>query len=245
VAALIVAIIGTVLLITYVNGAESRAYAETETREVYVVKDSIAAGTAAGAVAKSVEKKALPAASLADSAVTDLGSIQGKVAAVALEPGEVLLESRFASANELRGPNRFAVPEGMQELTLKLPIERVVGGTLSAGDTVGVFLSFPKDEGAPAQTQLTYHKVLVTGVQMTSGAVAQNNATAAPTAPASGTARSSSTANGEYLVTLARPTADAERIVFATEFGTLYLSKEPGSANENNAGTVDRTKVLR
>ena len=81
VAALIVAIIGTVLLITYVNGAERRAFAGTETQEVYVVQSAVAANTPASALGNAVTKKSLPAAAVAEGAVTDLQDIQGQVAA--------------------------------------------------------------------------------------------------------------------------------------------------------------------
>ncbi|WP_245828079.1 Flp pilus assembly protein CpaB [Sinomonas mesophila] len=244
-AALIVAIIGTFLLITYVNGAESRAFAGTETREVYVVQTAVAANTPAASLGNAVTKKSLPAAALPEGALTDLNDLQGKVAAVALEPGEVLLASRFASPDQVEGKGRVAVPEGMQEVTVKLPIERVVGGTLSAGDTVGVFFSLG-DGANGAQTQLTFHKVLVTGVQLASGEAASNNASSPQENASGGGLKSSGAAGtGEYLVTLARPAAEAERIVFATEFGSLYLSKEPSKAIENNEGVVDRTKVFR
>ncbi|WP_369045067.1 Flp pilus assembly protein CpaB [Sinomonas sp. P10A9] len=244
-AALIVAIIGAALLIIYVNGADARAFANTETQDVYVVQKPVIAGTAVGSLGDSVAKKPVPKGVLAADAVADLGAIQGKVASVALQPGEQLLASRFVEAGALNGPGRAAVPAGMQEVTVRLPIERVVGGALSAGDTVGVFLSFSKEENAPSQTQLSFHKVLVTGIQTTSGVAAQNNATASPQ-PSSGGGINSGGGGGtsEYLVTIARTAADAEKIVFAAEFGKLYLSKEPSSAVENGGG-IDRAKVLR
>jgi pilus assembly protein CpaB len=247
VAALIVAIIGTVLLLTYVNGADARAYSNTETETVYVVQKAIPAGTPAGSLGDSVGKKPVPKGVLPAGTITDLGSIQGKVASVALQPGEELLSSRFVDAGALHAPGRVEVPASMQEVTVRLPIERVVGGALSAGDTVGVLLSIQSGDNAPAQTQFTFNKVLVTGIQMASGANAQNNATSAP-AQSSGGALSGSSSNGtnsEYLVTLARPAADAARIVYAAEFGKVYLTKEPASATDSDAGVLDRTKVLR
>ena len=58
--------------------------------------------------------------------------------------------------NAFLGPSRVQVPAGLQELTLKLPIERVAGGILKAGDTVGVFLSLEEatgTDGGPAQSR--------------------------------------------------------------------------------------------
>ncbi len=44
---------------------------------------------------------------------------------------------------------------------------------------------------------------------------------------------------------LARNSADAERIVFAAEFGKIYLSKEPGDALESSTGAVDTAGLFR
>ena len=46
IAALLVAMIGTVMLVMYVQNADKRALADTETESVYVVEKPIAAGTA-------------------------------------------------------------------------------------------------------------------------------------------------------------------------------------------------------
>lgn len=247
VAALIVAIIGTVLLISYVNGADARAYADTQTTDVYVVQKAIAAGTPAASIGASIAKRPVPQSVLPEGAVTDVGQIQDKVASVALEPGETLLASRFADAKSLAGPARVAVPQGLQEFTIKLPIERVVGGILQAGDTVGIVLSFPKEDNAPAQTQLTFHKVLITGVQFSNGTAAQTQPNSSQQGQSGGTMSASQNSGntGEYLVTLARNAVDAEKIIYTSEFGKLYLTKEPSDAQENNGAPMERSKVLR
>ncbi|MGY3564742.1 pilus assembly protein CpaB [Sinomonas sp. RB5] len=246
VAALIVAIIGAVLLITYVNSADQRAYADTETQEVYVVQKPIAAGTAAASLSDSVAKKPMPKGMVPADAVADLSSLSGKVTSVNLEVGEQLIAGRFADPATLHAPGRVDVPAGMQEVTVRLPIERVVGGALSAGDLVGVALSFPKDDNTPAQTRLSYNKVLVTGLQVSSGAAAPNNATAPAQNGGGGVGSASQNAsNGEYLVTLARPAADAVRIVYAAEFGKVYLTKQSSASQNGDGGILDRTKVFQ
>jgi pilus assembly protein CpaB len=247
VAALIVAIVGTVLLITYVNAADSRALAGVETEDVFVVQKAIPAGTPASALGDFATKKSLPKSAIPGDSVTDLASLKGKVSSVELQPGEELLSTRFIDPTSLVQPGRVAVPNGMQEFTLRLPIERVVGGTLAAGDTVGIVLSFAAQDNVPAQTQLTFNKVLVTAVQLSNGALTQNSS-ASPQATQSGGLGGGSSANqstGEYLITLARPAQDVERIVYASFNGQVYLTKEPASAAEGNSAPVDRTKVLR
>jgi pilus assembly protein CpaB len=249
VAALIVAIIGTVLLITYINGSDARALAGVETRDVYVVQKTIAAGTPAANLGDSVTKRPLPKASVPDGALDSLTALQGKVATVALEPGETLLQSRFADPSALVTPGRVKVPDGMQELTLKLPIERVAGGAVAAGDTVGVVISADGGQGSTAggQTQLTFHKVLVTAIQYSSGATAENGQSS-PSTSGGGALNSNNAGNqgaGGYLVTIARTSADVEKIVYAQLYGQVYLTKEPSGAQENNGAPIDRTKVFR
>jgi pilus assembly protein CpaB len=241
VTALIVAIIGTVLLLTYVNGADRRALANVETQDVYVVQKAVPAGTAVGSLSDAIAKKPMPKGMVPNDSVTDLSSDQSKVVAVALEPGETLLRSRLVDPASLKVPGRVDVPAGMQEVTIKLPIERVVGGVLAAGDTVGVIISLPKDDAAPSQTQLTYNKVLVTAVQYSSGASAASQSS---DSSGGGLNSKSSAPTTDYLITLARPAGDVERIVYAMEFGKVYLSKEPTSAQESS-GVVDRARVYR
>ena len=257
IAALLVAIIGTVLLVSYVQNADKRAMAGTETETIYVVQKAIPAGTAADEIAASVVKKSVPKVALAENIVTDLSTLGSKVAAVALVPGEQLLATRMIEEKSFLGPSRIQVPSGLQELTLKLPIERVAGGKVTAGDTVGIFLSLEQAsasgaEGQPVtqsgKTQLSFHKVLVTAAQFSNGTAPQTG----DAGPASGTSQVASTsANGKtqtdetYLITIARNSADAERIVFAAEFGKVYLSKEPSDAVEDGASYVDSSRLFR
>ncbi|MCX8453264.1 Flp pilus assembly protein CpaB [Paenarthrobacter ureafaciens] len=246
IAALVVAVIGTVMLIFYVQGADKRALANTETEDVYVIKKEIPAGTSAANFGDSIVKKPVPKSAIAPDSVKSLSDLGGKVSSVELVPGEQLLASRMIDKNALVGRGRVEVPTGLQEVTIKLPIERVVGGALSAGDTVGVMLSVKENEksNAPDQTQLTFRKVLVTAVQDASGSVAEG-------APAEGessgalTGNKNSNQNGGLLVTLARPDVDVERIVYTAEFGTIYLSKEPKDATEGTSGVLDRGRLFK
>lgn len=254
IAALVVAIIGTVLLVSYVQNADKRALAGTETETVYVVQQPIPAGTAAEKMTPALAKKEVPKAAVAENTVTDLGALGSKVTAVALVPGEQLLSSRMVEENAYLGPSRIQVPAGLQELTLKLPIERVAGGKINAGDTVGIFLSLNGASASDGQagstsgkTQLSFHKVLVTAAQFSNGAAAQteSSTTGSSTSQVSSTSSSSAQSDSTYLITIARDSADAERIVFATEFGKVYLSKEPTDATESGSSFVDSSRLFR
>jgi pilus assembly protein CpaB len=103
----------------------------------------------------------------------------------------------------------------------------VLGGQLTAGDTVGIFASFDEatTSGGP-ETHLLFHKVLITSIQ---GAPVADEAAAgdAPPVPA-----------GTMLVTFAQPPADAEKTVFAAEFGAIWLSRENADADEGGTRVV-------
>lgn len=256
IAALLVAIIGTVLLVSYVQNADKRALAGTETESIYIVQKAIPAGTPADKIAGSVTKKEVPKLALAANNIADLSSLGAKVTAVALMPGEQLLSTRMVEENAFLGPARVQVPSGLQEITLKLPIERVAGGTLKAGDTVGVFLSLeeattPGTDGQvgtkSSKTQLSFHKVLVTASQFSNGAASQTGTSdnSGETSQVASTSSAKGQTDDMYLITLARSSADAERIVFAAEFGKVYLSKEPDDALETSAGFVDTSRLFR
>ena len=247
IAALVVAIVGTVLLFNYVQSADRRALANTETEDVLVVKQEVPAGTPASQLNQYVVTKAVPRTAVAADGVDDIGALGPKVTSVALVPGEQLLNSRLVDAGAFLGPARVEVPAGLQEITVRLGIDRVVGGSIQAGDTVGVFISLG-DAASGNATQLTFHKVLVTAVQFSSGAPAQTQADATQ-ASSQGALNAESdtkqTSSDSYLITFARNAVDAEKLVFAAEFGKIYLSKEPADATEGTSGSVNQTKVFR
>lgn len=237
---------------SYVQGADRRALANTETSEILVVQKEIAAGTAAENFGDSVIKKTVPKSSVAADSVSTLAALGQKVSAVGLVPGEQLLATRMVEPAQLLGPGRAPVPSGLQEVTVKLTIDRVVGGSLKAGDTVGVILSYAENDklNVPDQSQLVFHKVLITAVQNSTGAVAQEQAAATTTTDNSSdgalnSKSSAAQANGGYLVTLARPSTDVEKIVHAVEFGKVYLSKESESSTADNTGVMERMRIFQ
>ena len=233
-AALVLAIIGGVLIASYVQGADQRALAGTVTRSVLVVTKSIAAGTPVAQLGDSLQLKAIPATAIAPGALDSLTGATDTITAVELLPGEQLLRARLVEKSTLLSPGTVAVPAGLQEVTVLLGPDRTVGASIRAGQTVGLFISFPATGPVPAVTRLAFQKLLVTNVQ---GAPAQ----AAPTTPGDAVAPTAAP-TGSMLITFAVSAEDAEKIVFSTQFGTIWLSSEtpdtattvPGGATQEN-----------
>ena len=234
-AALVLLVTGTLVLLAYVRGADARALAGTRTVEVLVVEQLVPEGTSGDDLAGSVRTVTMPALAAIDGRVTDLSNLAGLVATVDLQPGEQLLASRFQRPDDLQAPGTVAVPAGLQELSVLLEPQRVAGGRIAAGDTVGVYLSQVLPDGTP-QTSAVLHGVLVSQVQ------------GAPTeAPAQdGTEEAAAaTPSASLLLTLALTSKDAETVVFGMEHGTLWLSLETDGDDASGTRVLDPSTIYQ
>ena len=223
IAALLLAIMGTVLLVVYVQGADSRAAQGLNPIKVLVVKESIPAGTKVEDLASKLKLEDLPQSAVPAAALESLDNEAGKVTAATLQPGEQLLAAKLVSPKELV-PGTVPVPDGMEEVTFLLQPERILGGRLEAGDLVTVFSSFKTDD--KGNTGLLFHDVLVTAVQKAEPDSSKNSSSSTPTDSAV------AMPNGSAFVTVARKDADAAKMVFGAEFGTLWLSKQTDKTNK-------------
>jgi pilus assembly protein CpaB len=224
--ALVLAALGTVVLVVFVNNAEDRALEGEEVVNVLVVQDTIAAGTQVGSLGDSVKLEKVPAKVVNDGAVGDLSQLGGLVTSIELLPGDQLTRQRFVTPEQF-SPSRsqIKVPTGLLEITVTVDPTRSIGGTIRPGDTVAFIPSFGDPEKG-GLTHLILHKVLVTNVQ---GAPL---ATVAPAADGSTAAARPAAPEGSLLVTLAVDAAASERVAYAAEFGTIYLAREPADAPE-------------
>lgn len=247
-AALLLAIIGSVLMFNYAQAADSRAQQGLDPVEVLVVQKAVPAGTPVADLAKSLKQTSLPGAAVPEDAVKSLSDFSGKVTAVSLEPGEQLIAARLVDPNALAAPGTVPVPKGMEELTLLLEPQRILGGQLKAGDTVGVYTSYKLDDAAATSspvgndvkgfkefTKLAFQKVLVTSVQQAPAETSKKDSNSSADGPA--------LPSGSVYVTLAREDVDAAQIVFASEFGKVWLSKENSDSKDGNPGVITLGKV--
>jgi pilus assembly protein CpaB len=157
IAALVLLVAGTLVLLAYVQGADARALAGTRTVDVLVVDQLIPEGTSGDELTEFVTTETLPAKAALDGRVTDLSDLSGRVATVDLQVGEQLLKSRFARPDSLQAPGTVPVPDGLQEISVLLEPQRVIGTRLAAGDTVGVYCrrSCPTARARPPRSSTT------------------------------------------------------------------------------------------
>jgi pilus assembly protein CpaB len=227
VAAVLLAAVGTLSLVSYVRGAEARALAGQETVEVLVLGEEVPEDTPAADLAALVSRERIPAKVRASDSVDDLDALEGMVTAVNLVPGEQLVSSRFATPAQLAERSGVEVPEGLQEVTVALEPQRAVGGQIAPSDTVGLLASYQPDV-LPYQTKLVINQLLVTNVQLEQ----------LPSTPVEGEASEGSpdiAPTGNLLVTLAVDVEQAERIVHAAEHGTVWLTAQTEQTSEDGS----------
>jgi Flp pilus assembly protein CpaB len=234
--AVVLAVIGTVVLTGYVRSADARASAGAEMVSVYVVTKPIPEGTAAEEAAAAIGVKQIPALAAVKGRVTKLSELRGTVSDVALVPGEQLLSDRWVDPAD-RDESDVALPDGMQEVSIALPVEHVVGGTVKAGDTVGILVSatvkMPPDDKEIPFTEQIFHKVLVLDVQKGSSTPVESEGKEA-----------AEVTYDTIMVTLARPTDDIQKIVWGQEFGSVWLTIEPEEADEKGSRPIDAGQVF-
>lgn len=243
IAAVLLTLFGTFVLIQYVRTAEARVLAGQEVTQVLVVDEPIPRGAPANEIRDRIRSERVSRNVLAEGSVASLDDLGNRVAAVDLVPGEQLVTDRFIEPAALEGSGQAQLPEGHQVVTIQLEPQRAVGGQIAAGDTVGVLASFQQaevpDEEDPTQslqenatTAIILHKVLVTNVQG-APATSEDEDGEVPV-PA-----------GALLVSLAVDAPEAERVVFAAEHGTIWLTLEPEDANEQGTRIQRRGTIYR
>ncbi|MGI9624108.1 MAG: Flp pilus assembly protein CpaB [Acidimicrobiales bacterium] len=265
VAALLCGVLGTALLVRFVQGAESRALEGEQLVEVFVVTEYVPAGTSGSAMLTGdlVAVAEVPVKVRPSGAVVAANDIAELVAETDLFAGEQLVMDRFVDPEAFdRRPSTVQAPEGYIELTVSMGPERVMGGFISPGDTVAVFASFgpfsvqgeqveidgvdvelPEELSSdisvetPDTTHVLMHKVLVTEVQVEEIPVEPD-----PEEPRLANAPRLAP-SGNLLVTLALTTPEAERLVFAREYGSLYMAQEPEDAPEEGTRIQTRATV--
>ena len=247
--------LGTLTLVRYVTSAEARALSGEELVDVLVVDQPVPAGTPASELAELLRVEAVPTKVQAAGALASLESAQNQVVSTDLVPGEQLTASRLVAPEDLpQSGGRVAtggkvtVPDGLLEVSIPLDPIRSVGGTIRPGDLVGVIVSFDAitsgdggdggdddPEGEEEVSGFLLHKALVTNVQ--------GVAVPEPTGEALADDRPE-IPTGELLVTVAVDGPSAEKLVFASQYGNIWLALEPASAPEVDTSVLSEGRIF-
>lgn len=223
VAAGALALLGVLVLVVWAQGANDRAFEGAKLVSVIRITKDVSQGASLDDLAGSTEIVKLPAESVPDGAVTDLDQITGLATNASLQSGEVLLKSRMATPGDRKG--KTDVPKGFQEISIALDPEHSVAGAVEAGDRVGMVVTFePKDSDKPQITDFVLNQVLVTKAK---------TAVVGEKGEISGT-----------MITLAVNTLDAERVVHARKWGTVWLTLQNSDTDPSGSKPITAKEVI-
>jgi pilus assembly protein CpaB len=240
--AVLLAGVATYFLIQYVTSADERAREDEAFVEVFVAQADIPAGTSADDASAQglIGRDEIPARSVPEGAVGDLESISGQVAAGPIFTGEVIVAQRFGETGA-QPTGVLEVPEDLQAVTVEAGIAPGLAGFVQAGDTVSVLATIdvpqepapaaPEDEELPAPEEgqaggvatsyiaqnvevlVVGQRIVVTEEGQEVGSVQQSN--------------------DLFLFTLAMTPEDIERLVFASQQGSLWFTLLPQMEDED------------
>jgi pilus assembly protein CpaB len=224
VAALALAAVATVALVSYLRDIEREALAAVETVDVFVARDGIPGGmTVESAQAQGLlVRDAAPRSLVPRSAVNSLDEIEGRVAATDLVAGEVLVRERFVLPTDARA--MLPIPDDMQAMSLEVSIPPGVAGFIQNGDTISILahLAAPaadeQEDAAEGDVRVQYllhnvpvlnvgQRVVVTEEEGERDVVRRDE--------------------NRVLLTVALDPVDAEKLAFALFNGDLWLTLVP------------------
>jgi pilus assembly protein CpaB len=255
IAALLIALAGSLAVMNYARAADRRALAGQEAVRAYVAEEVVPAGTTAG---KAVEEGLIVQKLIARTAVPDgvLTAVEGGydqlVATSAIQPGELVLRTRFAARGTTQGT--LLIPEGLLAMSVALDDPSHVGPFVAVGSKIAVFDTFNVLEsdkkgltpaGDHLQDRHEYSRatrlllaeveVLAVGATTTVKDAKDEEETASGLAAAGGN-------QNLTLFTLAVTQPQAEKLVHAARTGTMtFALLGPKTVASAGKGIDDRT----
>lgn len=217
-AAVLIAGLGTSLVFLYVRSADDRAIEAQAPVTVLVAKLPITAGTRVqdAANAGSFEAQEVPAGSVTPGALSSVDALAEAVAIAPIFPGQQILSAMFGTTAAPTAGTSLALPPGKIAVSFQFGDPQRVAGFVAPGSDVVVFVS-----GVIGATDAT--RVLIPRATVVA---AGPTTVAPPTDPALTNVEPLPKA----LLTLALDQADAEKIIFASTKGTLYLGLLNGAS---------------
>lgn len=232
--ALVLAGVATVLAVDYINSARSEVAASSEPVEVLVAQEDIPRGLSAEELVagEMILLEEVPQRYVAADAISSARAIEGQVLNTPLSKGEQVSTARFSlpSAAGLA----YSVPG--DQVAIAIPVDEVRGisGMVRPGDRVAVFVTIENadedDEenegGKVTRLLLPEARVVAMGAALTAETATQD-----AEGDGGGALVSSNTSNeAPSVMTLAVSPADAEKLIFGEEVGSVWITLLPATA---------------
>lgn len=219
-ASVLAAVLAAVLLVVYLRSYRSSVNASAQPERVLIATREIPNGTSGLTMAQQglYQITSVPQNQLAAEAIANPAAIRGRIAAVAIYPGEQLTQQDFTTENATSLPYELTGTER----AVAVPVDTVHGliGQVAAGDFVDVYVSIsgnPSSSGHPAtpnQVRLLAPDVLVLSTP------------------------SSTSSSTQSATVLQVSTADAAKFAFAADYDRIWLVLRPQVGTKRTTPTV-------
>ncbi|MCY4727544.1 Flp pilus assembly protein CpaB [Nocardioides sp. STR2] len=236
--AVLIALIGTALIVVYVQGIDARAAEGQELVEVLVATETLESGESVSAAqeAGKFDTKEVRRDDVVEGALSSTSSISDLVATGAIYPGEQLIAKKFGTLGDTAS---LVIPDEKMAVSVELTDWERVAGFVNPGNEVAIFgtaispvrLAPNGDETKLGDwTRVVLGRVQVVGVGTTSV-----------------TSRTTRSDDGEQVVeevpktilTLAVSQAEAEKLIHAdrtTELTFALLTDDSAAQDEPGVG---------
>jgi pilus assembly protein CpaB len=237
VAAVLVAALGTGLVLVYAHGADARAADRFDTVDVLVAVAPIDAGETVGDADAAGKLAVRPVSrdALLDGHEADPAALADQVALVPIYPGEQVIAAKLGSAAEAAAP--LPIPVGQMAVSVNLTDAARVSGFLAPGAQVAVFLNGTDETGGRPFTRLLLPRVTVLGV-----------GSAAPESAAPADDQQDPDVPDQLpptLLTVAVDQRDAQKMLFASANGELAFALLDGDSTIEPGRAVTAQNLFR
>ena len=226
--ALVLAGIATVLAVNYVNSARSEVAASSEPIEVLVAQEDIPRGMSAEELMtkEMIALEEVPQRYVAADAISSTRAIEGQVLSAPLSKGEQLTSTRFS----LPSTAGLAYSVSSDHVAIAIPVDEVRGisSLVRPGDRVAIFVTLePEEDGESVITRLLLPEAKVVAM----GAALTAVQSSSPSDEKEGVlAASNEDKAAPRVMTLSVTPSDAEKLVFAEEMGSVWVTLLPATA---------------
>lgn len=246
----VLAVLGTIAVLIYVQGADDRAVANASPVEVLVARDRVPAGTTGESIRhrELLELIKLPAGSVPlDEVMDEIPAELDKLVITSdLQPGQLVLRRMFAQSTRTAGG--LAIPEGMLAVSFEATMAEQVAGYVRPGSQVAVFASYEVSADGRRVVGGGSGGVRATGVLLPRVeviAVGAYGRGATTTTPIDGEADGpAGQGQSPVLVTVAVSAVDAAKIIQAAEADALYLALLNDSSQVKAGDGVDSRSLF-
>ena len=237
IASVVLAAIATIAIVSYLRGVEEEVRGEAEPVDVFVAKDTNPAGTIGySAIAQAlIAPETIPRSVAPLDAITSLDEIRGRVAAVPIFPNEVIVNPRFVAPGQAGGA--LTIPDRHVAMSVEVDVPPGVAGFVRQGDHVSLIAHLLL-QAANQQTEIPTSRFVVQDIEVL--AVGRRIVTETE----QGQEESTQQGEGRLLFTIAVTPAEAERIAFVINEGSLYFTLLPEGFSPINTSGRNPNNIL-